>query len=102
MSRFKRFVSLDVKRVFINSDEFAEEHILNGERVSCVIDKEISQDAKNIGVFLNAVTIYVEKADLEEAPVEGELIELDGNVYVVRSVSDEDAVLVIVAEANEQ
>lgn len=102
MSRFKRFVSLDVKRAFINIEEFAEEHLLNGERVTCVIDKDLTQDAKNIGVFMNAITIYVETADLEAKPVEGELLDVDGNMYVVRSVSDEDAVLVIVAEANEQ
>lgn len=102
MSRFKRFVSLDVKRAFINIEEFAEEHLLNGERVTCVIDKDLTQDAKNIGVFMNAITIYVETADLEAKPVEGELLDVDGNMYVVRSVSDEDCVLVIVAEANEQ
>ena len=102
MSRFKRFVSLDVKRAFINIEEFAEEHLLNGERVTCVIDNDMTQDAKNIGVFMNAITIYVETADLTEKPVEGELLELDDKIYIVRSVSDEDAVLVIVAEANEQ
>ena len=102
MSRFKRFVSLDVKRAFINKDEFAEEHMLNGERVTCVIDKDLTQDAKNIGVFMNAITIYVETADIEEKPVEGELLDFDDKIYVVRSVSDEDKVLVIVAEANEQ
>jgi hypothetical protein len=102
MSLFKRLVSLDTKRVFINKDEFAEEHNLNGSNVVCVVDKNIIEDAKQLGVFINAITIYVETADLNVPPVEGELLEFDGNIFVVRSVSDEDSMLVIVAEANEQ
>ena len=37
-----------------------------------------------------------------ETPVEGELLNIDGALHLVKSVSNEGGVLVIVTEANEQ
>lgn len=90
--------------MFINPREFADEHCLNGDTVVCVIDKDLTQAAKDsfVGVFVNAVTIYVATEDLAVRPVEGEMLELDGVFHTVRSVNAEGDVLVIVAEVNEQ
>jgi hypothetical protein len=108
MSAFKDAVSRDVKAVFINSDEFAYEHDLNGQKVACIVDKDLTTEAKDTisqpleGVFLNILTIYVDVKDIERQPVEGEILELDGVMHIVRSVSVEEGILVIVAEVNEQ
>ena len=103
MSAFKDFVAADVKNVFINLDEFAEEHEI-GQLVPCILDKIITQahdEDSYIGVFVNQLTIYVE-VGLIETPVEGAPLNVDGSLHLVKSVSNEGGVLVIVTEANDQ
>ena len=104
MKGFKDFVAQDVSRVFINLNEFAEEHDINGCLIPCVIDTNVTLEAEASleGVFLNAVTIHLPEFALEVCPVEGEVLSLDESLHIVRSVSRESGVLVIVAEANEQ
>jgi hypothetical protein len=108
MSSFKDAVAADIKTVFINTDEFADVHELNGVGVPMVIDTSIISEAKATiaspleGVFLNTKTLYVSAEDLGISPVEGEIITLDGAMHLVKSVSLEQGVLVIVIEANEQ
>ena len=104
MSAFKNAIAADIKNAFINTDEFADEHEINGVMIPCVIDKNITATANGEqleGVFLNALTIYVDAADIV-APVEGELLRVDGSLHIVRKVSNEMGVLEIVAEASEQ
>lgn len=103
MSAFKDAVAADVGRVFLNLDEFAEEHEIGHEVVPCILDKIITQaaDDAHIGVFVNQLTIYVEVGVIE-TPVEGELLNVDGALHLVKSVSNEGGVLVIVTEGNEQ
>lgn len=104
MSAFKDFVAADVQNVFINLDEFAEEHEIGHEVVPCILDKIITQAHDNdsyLGVFVNQLTIYVE-VGLIETPVEGALLNVDGSLHLVKSVSNEGGVLVIVTEANDQ
>lgn len=107
MSAFKDTVRKDVKTTFINFDEFASWHNLNGKDVLCIIDKDITSEmeARNRdieGVFLNTLTIYVEDVDLKPRPVQGELLKVDRSFHLVKSVSDEDGVLAIVCVENEQ
>ncbi len=104
MSAFKDFVAADVKDVFINPEEFAEEHEIGHELVPCILDKIITQahdEDSYLGVFVNQLTIYVE-VGLIETPVEGSLLNVDGSIHRVKSVSNEGGVLVIVTEANDQ
>ena len=109
MSAFKDAVAADVKNVFINVDEFAEEHDINGLIVKCIIDKNITAENpydttsnRLEGVFANTLTIYVASIDVPIFPVEGELLRVDGSLHIVRKVSNEMGVLEIVAEASEQ
>lgn len=108
MSAFKDAVSNDIMSVFLNVDEFADKHVLNGKKVICIVDKDLTEAAKKTvsnpldGVFINAVMIFVKSSDLERQPVEGELLYLDDKMYIVRNVSEEMDVLSITAEANNQ
>ncbi len=104
MSRFRAAVQKDIKAVFLNLEEFGEWHTLNGVKVQCVIDKNLTQefgDSRIVGVFVNILTIYVDSSDIQ-TPVEGEILSIDGSLHLVKSVSEEGGMLVIVAEANEQ
>ena len=102
MSAFKDAVAADVGRVFLNLDEFAEEHEIGHEVVPCILDiTQANGDDSYLGVFVNQLTIYVEVGVIE-TPVEGELLNVDGALHLVKSVSNEGGVLVIVTEGNEQ
>lgn len=108
MSNFKDTVSKDVQNVFLNIDEFADRHELNGRDVVCLIDTDATNPAKQsvsnplTGVFVNSITIYVKPDDLEHRPVEGERLYVDDKMYFVRTVSSEMGLLVIVAEVHDQ
>lgn len=104
MSWFKDLVQDDVKSTFLNHDEFAEEHVINGDKVCCILDKIINEahdEDSFLGVFVNQLTIYVRTGDIL-TPEEGDLIQVDGSNHIVQSVSEEMGVLVIVADANKQ
>lgn len=104
MSRFKAAIQKDIKAVFLNLKEYGEWHTINGLKVQCLIDKNLTQDFANaqiLGVFVNILTIYVDSSDMP-TPVEGEILSVDGSLHLVKSVSEEGGMLVIVAEANEQ
>ena len=104
---FKSMVALDVNDVFLCGNEFAEMHRIDDDLVECVIDELLTKEAADTltnpmeGVFLNGITIYVRTGDIRK-PVEGEVLMIDGHMHLVRRVSDEMGMLVIVAEANEQ
>lgn len=102
MSAFKDAVAKDVTDVFLNVDEFADIHEINDERVACVIATDMVKEAADglEGVFINAKTIHLREGDIE-TPVEGATLFVDGLMHLVRSVSVEGGMLVIVAEANE-
>lgn len=104
MKSFKELVEDDISQTFLDIEAFAEEHEIGRQTVRCVLDKILTQgdgDKAHIGVFVNQLTIYVEAGQIE-APVEGEVLYVDGSAYLVRSVSLEGGMLVIVAEANSQ
>ena len=102
MSRFRDAILSDVDSVFLNADEFAETHILNGERVTCVVSVDVDKEATPEGVYLSTMTVYVRASALSRKPVEGELWNIDDGLHFVRNVSDEMGMLVIVTEANAQ
>lgn len=102
MSAFKDAIAREVDSVFLNADEFADVHDINGTRVKCIIDKDIVQEAEASleGVFVNALTLYIRVGDIK-TPAEGATLYVDGKMHLVRNVSVEDGMLVIVAEVNE-
>lgn len=104
MSFFKEAVDADIDSVFVNLDEFAEEHVINRQKVSCVIDIIVTQgrpDSAHLGVFLNQIRIHIREG-LIDTPVEGETLYVDGFTFKARSVSREMGMLVITAEKNSQ
>ena len=104
---FKSMVALDVDEVFLCGNEFAEMHRINDDWVECVIDELLTKESADTltnpieGVFLNGITIYVKKGDIRK-PVEGEVLMIDGEMHIVKRVSEEMGLLTIVAEANNQ
>lgn len=103
MKTIKDLMTEDVDSVFLNPDELADYHNIEGQRILCIVDRNLTTPADAVfeGVFINAVTIYVNKNTMRK-PKEGARLRLDGSLFIVRSVSEEGGMFVITAESNEK
>lgn len=100
MSWFKDIVRQDAEEVFLNPEEFADEHEINGMKVVCIVDSDISANAKLanlLGVYDNSVVIYVKEGLFPRPKIKSRL-NLDGSIHLVTQTKIEDGMLVIVAE----
>lgn len=107
MAGFKDMVAADVRGVFINPLEFAEPHDINGVELQCVIDRDTIQE-RNLrsykeyaeGVFVDMVEVFIPSEDIQR-PVNGEIMRLDGAIFLVVSSDEEMGILKILLQANE-
>ncbi len=99
MSRFKDMVARDALTVFMNMEEFAEVHEINGHRLRCIIDTNEADTAPSLyeGVYTLLTTVYVLSSEIR-APAVDEVFTIDNVMFVVKHVSDEDGLIVIKAE----
>lgn len=99
MSRFKDMVARDALTVFMNMEEFAEVHDINGRRLRCIIDTNEADTAPSLyeGVYTLLTTVYVLSSEIR-APAVDEVFTIDNVMFVVKHVSDEDGLIVIKAE----
>ena len=99
MSRFKDMVARDALTVFMNMEEFAEVHEINGRRLRCIIDTNEADTAPSLyeGVYTLLTTVYVLSSEIR-APAVDEVFTIDNVMFVVKNVSDEDGLIVIKAE----
>jgi hypothetical protein len=107
---FKDAVAADVKNVFINGLEFADEHDVDGNLIQVVIDDDVldersGRDGGGLpyadGVFRSMKRLYIAEVDLPRRPVKGELMSLDGEDYLIEKCVSNMGVLEIDIEANE-
>ena len=99
---FKDQVAADLD-TFINSDEFADEHDLNGDTVKAIVESPTSQERwitdKGYGVYNglegNLYIVHCRKADLSAVPVYDQRFDLDGIICIVDSVIDDMGILTI-------
>jgi len=69
MKTFKDFAAADVQNVFLNLNEFADFHDIDGEKIKCVIDKNIISKIPEdglVGDFINMTTLYADSKDLKK------------------------------------
>lgn len=96
---FKEMVASDLEKVFLNIDEFGEEHEIDGKKIICVIDDNALR--KRQGGTENAIA-NAEKmifARSEELPVPkgyGAELMLDGIPYIVNTWDEDMGLATIV------
>lgn len=110
MTSFKEFAESDLDSVFFNEDEFADEHELDGEKLSLVIvennfdsvSQGFSRNQLNATqeVFQQLKTIYVKSKDYYVPKVDS-TITLDGFEYYVEEAREEQGIIRIVVSSNE-
>lgn len=108
MNTFKENLTEDLRDVFFDVDEFAEEHDLNGTVCLCVLEKPRTEEKYIRGATYDAyeglhgvgVTVHVEARLLPDIPVEGMQFNLDGKVMLVDACTQEAGLLSIVLKGH--
>lgn len=111
MSGFKNMVARDIENVFLNLDEFAEEHNLNGTTCKCIlqdfsvaedlsIDEQMSQSYP--GLYGRRLLVNCKTAALPEVPVTDQNFRVDGKLYIVESCDNAMGMLTIQLIANDR
>ena len=103
---FKAIVKPAVHNIFLDLEEFADTHIVNGNEMPVLIDnneqiereKRINQNTD--GIYTNQRLIYVAASDFGPLPKQGSLLTLDKRIFRVEDAIDEDGVYSITLEAN--
>lgn len=108
MNKFKDFLKTDLKNVFINVDEFADFHLIDGERKKCIVDDDIfeerpSNQISNLegGVYISRKSVFINMNDLKNKPEIQEIMELDGVNYLIENVKETEGLYEIVITRNE-
>lgn len=99
---FKDMLSNDIN-IFLNDDEFAEEHDLNGTRCKAVVQSPQSRKSFTVdgnyadftSIYGMLIIVHCKTADLDEIPIEGQRFDLDGKIYTVASCIDDMGILTI-------
>lgn len=108
MLTFKDIVREDIQNMFLNLEEFAEEHMVNNKKIKIIIDNNemIEREKRDKsyvrGIYKRQFLIYVAAKDYGPLPGLGTTIILDGNVFLVADAINEMGVYSIILEANKQ
>lgn len=106
MSAFKDILKNDINAVFLNTEEFADIHMVDGKPMKALIDNmehiEREKRMKNHvdGVYVNELLIFVSAEEFGKLPRFGRLLNFDGKDYRVTDAIDEDGMYSITMEAN--
>ncbi len=103
---FKDCVAADIHGVFLNNQEFASTHTIDGKEMDAVVDDDalLERDAARGGAHTDGTyrtrrLLYVDKADYGGRPMSGKILNLDGREYRVVQADEAVGVLTIEIEA---
>lgn len=78
---------------FINMEEFADDHVINGETIKCVVDTDLFDERSTTagdrsgGVFKDTISIFIKMSDIEK-PLIDEMMTVDDEDYRVVEVKE--------------
>ncbi|SDD89603.1 hypothetical protein [Sporomusa acidovorans] len=85
----KDVMATDINDVFLDHDEFATYHDINGKQILCVIDEDISKQRNNRqsdtydGLYQRELTLFVSEVDIGYRPERDQKMTVDGEWYKV-------------------
>ena len=103
---FKEILHKDIKRTFLNFDEFGEEHEINGTTMIVIFDdienveREKRTKSNMDGLYVRQKFLYVSADDFGPMPAQDRIVTIDGKKYSVVDATDEAGVYGITLEAN--
>lgn len=111
MASFKSIVHDDISDVFLNLEEFADTHNLNGTECTAIVQEVVINDdlttetaaaAKYTdAMYGSGCVINVKKGDLPYVPQTGDIFRVDGKYGQVVLCKDDEGVLTITWTVNE-
>lgn len=80
----KGIIERDRDDVFLKLEDFAEEHVVDGKKITISIDSDTtSAKAQAVGVDAAIIKIFAKSEDLPEQRSPGQTLNLDGKEYVI-------------------
>lgn len=107
--RFKEHRNKDIRRIFLNENEFAEPHIVDGLRIYGVFtdtkvgttSQTADRDLLDIGLVNSNLVFYCASDDLPESYMNKKKITIDGAVYQILRTSNEMGMIAFVLNHTE-
>ena len=104
---FKDLVATDISAVYLNDQEFADTHTVNGKEMAAVVDDNelLERDKAKImaaqteGTYKARRLIYVAKEEYGPRPAHGKQLNFDGRLFRVADCTEEAGMLAITLEA---
>jgi hypothetical protein len=99
----KEAMLADRDKVFLNPNEFAEKHTLDGEEYDCIVmtNGYVQSSGERLGVYVQKTTVIINQDYIPEIPVEGQRINLDGSYLYVEGCDIKSGILNIILSANQ-
>lgn len=103
---FKDYLAADISGTFLNAQEFADKHLINGKEMTVMVDENelLERDKARMGTHLNGLyqsrrLIYVAKSEYGKRPAIDTQLNLDGRFYKITDCAEEGGMLAITLEA---
>lgn len=83
---FKEELKADIDNIFLNLEDFGEEHIIEGKSLICMFDEDElkeRQGTNDLAVSDSSLILFAREQDLAKRRVAGDSLVIDGKVYVV-------------------
>lgn len=102
MSTFQDMVAADRDAVFLNLDEFGEEHDVDGEKIRVVLEDTQIIEKDGTQALSDATNrLFAKTEDLNGRKMAGETLYIDDVGYTVKSWLDEMGITVVYLELPE-
>ena len=89
MSAFTELVDSDLD-IFLNGDEFADDHEIDGKTVRAVLENEQVEEKEAANALSRSIiTLFAKTADLPARKMQGETLYLDNVGYTVETWLEE-------------
>ena len=96
---FKDCVAADIHGVFLNNQEFASTHTIDGKEMDAVVDDNALLERDAARIYKVRRLLYVSRDDYGGRPPSGKRLVLDGREYRVVQADDDAGMLAIEIEA---
>lgn len=102
---FKSIIENDCKNVFLNENEFADIHKIDGKPMRVLVDKNELLDRQsgsphNDGTYEDSILLYVLAEEYGKKPKIGSKITFDSKkMLLIKDFTDEDGIYAITAKA---
>lgn len=86
MSKFKDMVAADRATTFLNLDEFAETHTVEGSSITAIVDEyalKERRDGADLSIADGTLLLFARTEDLPDERPAGATLNLDGCEYIV-------------------